>query len=376
MIGVRNAARLSSPTESKRHPKAMTRSFSLDRKKIWVAGHAGMVGSALLRRLRRESCDVLTVGREECDLRDPGAVGQWMERHRPDVVILAAARVGGIVANARYPADFLYDNMMIAANVIEASRRFGVEKLLYLGSSCIYPKHAPQPIPEEALLTGALEPTNEAYAVAKVAGVKLCQAYRAQHGCDFIAAMPCNLYGPGDRYNPEYAHVVPALILKGLCARAQGLPAIALMGTGSALREFMHVDDLADALCFLLGNYSEHLPINVGSGTEISIAELAALIGRAVGFEGEIVFTGQGPDGTPRKIMDTNRLRALGWQPSIGMAEGLRRTLAHERGRLERLVRQWPPDAIMGRAGAVFQGAECAPAPAPRSARCRKAATT
>ncbi len=297
--------------------------FSLKNKKIWVAGHRGMVGAATVRRLRSEECEILTVARGDCDLRDAAAVEGLMANNRPDVVILAAARVGGIVANAQYPADFLYDNLMIAANVIHAAHRQDVEKLLYLGSSCIYPRAAVQPIAEEALLSGPLEPTNEAYAIAKIAGIKLCEAYRRQHGRDFISAMPCNLYGPGDRYDPEYSHVIPALIIKLAAARDAGAQRVEVMGSGRALREFLYVEDLADALVFLLKTYSEAPQINVGSGTEISICDLAGMVARAVGFKGEIVFTGTGPDGMPRKLMENARLAALGWKPSMGLEEGL-----------------------------------------------------
>lgn len=306
----------------------MRMAFSLESKKIWVAGHRGMVGAATIRRLGAEGCEILTAPRETCDLRDAAAVEDWMAHSRPDVVILAAARVGGIVANAQYPADFLYDNLMIAANVIHAAHRQDVEKLLYLGSSCIYPREAVQPMAESALLSGPLEPTNEAYAIAKIAGIKLCEAYRRQHGRDFISAMPCNLYGPGDRYDPEYSHVIPALIMKLAAARDAGVQQVEMMGTGRALREFLYVEDLADALVFLLKNYSEAPQINVGSGTEISIRELATKVARAVGFTGEIVFTGAGPDGTPRKLMDNARLAALGWKPSTGLEEGLARLIS------------------------------------------------
>lgn len=286
-----------------------------------------MVGAATVRRLGSEGCEILTVSREACDLRDAAAVEGWMVQNRPDVVILAAARVGGIVANAKYPADFIYDNMMIAANVIHAAHRHDVAKLLYLGSSCIYPREATQPMAESALLSGPLESTNEAYAIAKIAGIKLCAAYRKQHGRDFIPAMPCNLYGPGDRYDPEYSHVIPALIMKLSAARDAGAQRVEMMGTGRALREFLYVEDLADALVFLLKNYSDAPHINVGSGVDISIRDLTAKVAQAVGFTGEIIFTGQGWDGTPRKLMDNARLAALGWKPSTGLEEGLKRTV-------------------------------------------------
>lgn len=286
-----------------------------------------MVGSALVRRLAIEGCgEILTVSSAVCDLRDPAAVDHWMGRHRPDAVFLAAARVGGIVANARYPADFLYDNLMIAANVIDAAHRWGVEKLLYLGSSCIYPRDAVQPISEDALLTGPLEPSNAPYALGKIAGIKLCEAYRVQHGRDFISAMPCNLYGPGDRYDPDYSHVIPALLMKMDAAARAGKESVELMGTGGALREFLYVDDLAEALVLLMKTYSDRTHINVGSGVEIAIRDLAHRIARTVDFKGEIVFTGKGADGTPRKCMEGSRLAALGWRPETALEEGLRRT--------------------------------------------------
>lgn len=294
---------------------------SLQNKRIFVAGHGGLVGGAVVRRLRREDCNILTVPRAQLDLRRQAAVEDWFAREKPDMVVLAAARVGGIGANVASPADFIYDNMMIEANVIHAAHRAGVEKLLFLGSSCIYPRAAAQPITEEALLSGPLEPTNEAYAVAKIAGIKLCQSYRRQHGCDFIAAMPCNLYGPGDRYDAQGSHVIPALMLKMHGARK----AVTLWGTGAPLREFMYVDDLADALVFLLQNYSGEEIVNIGSGQEVSIRQLSALVAEVVRFEGDIVFDSSHPDGTPRKVMDCTRLRALGWAPELtGLRDGLR----------------------------------------------------
>jgi GDP-L-fucose synthase len=294
---------------------------SLRNKRIFVAGHGGLVGGAVARRLRREGCTILTVPRVHLDLRRQAAVEEWFAREKPNMVVLAAARVGGIGANAKSPADFIYDNMMIEANVIDAAYRAGVEKLLFLGSSCIYPRMAAQPMTEEALLSGALEPTNEAYAVAKIAGIKLCQSYRRQHGCDFIAAMPCNLYGPGDRYDAEGSHVIPAMMMKMHNAREK----VTLWGTGAPLREFMYVDDLADALVFLLQNYSGEEIVNVGSGQEVSIRQLAALVADVTGYEGTIVFDASRPDGTPRKVMDGRRLRALGWNPEFtGLRDGLR----------------------------------------------------
>jgi GDP-L-fucose synthase len=284
-----------------------------------------MVGQAIVRRLQSEHCTLVTASRDEVDLRDQAAVSRWMERARPDVVFHAAATVGGILANSMRPAEFLYDNLMIGANVIEAARRTGVAKLVYLGSSCIYPKHAPQPIPETALLTGPLEPTNEWYAVSKIACIKLCQAYRAQYGCDFISAQPTNLYGPGDNFDLEGSHVLPALLRKAQEA-AQAKRPLTVWGTGSALREFMHVDDLADALVFLCRQYSDAEIVNVGTGEEISIADLATLIADVVGFTGELEFDHSKPDGTPRKLVDVSRLHDLGWRHSIGLRAGVEQT--------------------------------------------------
>lgn len=302
----------------------MTASFSLRNKRIFVAGHNGMVGAATVRRLQSEGCEVLTVEKSECDLRLPSDVEGWMETHRPDAVVLAAARVGGIKANKDFPADFLYDNLMIEANVIHAAYKTRVQKLLFLGSSCIYPKNAPQPITEDALLTGALEETNEAYAIAKIAGIKLCQSYRRQHGCDFISAMPCNLYGVGDTYDAQRSHVIPALIMKLRAAKKS----VTLWGTGTPLREFLYVDDLADALVFLLKNYSGESPLNVGSGVETSIAALAREIAAVIGYDGEIKFDPSMPDGTPRKLMDSGRINALGWRARTGLHDGLQNAYA------------------------------------------------
>lgn len=311
--------------------------FLLSGKRVFVAGHRGMVGSAMVRRLGQEDCTILTASRAEVDLRDQQAVRGWFARERPQVVVLAAARVGGILANDSYPADFLYDNLMIEANVVEAAWRAGVEKLLFLGSSCIYPRLAAQPIVEEALLTGPLEPTNEWYAVAKIAGIKLCQAYRRQHGCDFISAMPTNLYGPGDNFDLQSSHVLPALIRKAHEAKLAGADSITIWGTGAPLREFLHVDDLADACTFLLKNWSGESHVNVGYGEDISIGDLARLVCRVVGFGGELAFDTAKPDGTPRKLMDSGRLRAMGWRPRIGLEDGIARAyadfLASEGGR-------------------------------------------
>lgn len=302
--------------------------FPLAGKRVFVAGHRGMVGSAIVRRLASEDCEILTVGRDEVDLRNQAQVNAWMEQARPDAVFLAAAKVGGILANDTYPADFLYDNLMIEANVIEASYRNQVAKLLFLGSSCIYPKLAPQPITEDALLTGPLEPTNEWYAIAKIAGIKLAQAYRRQHGCDFISAMPTNLYGPGDNFDLNTSHVLPALIRKAHEAKVSGADHIVIWGTGTPRREFLHVDDLADACVHLLRHYSDEAPINVGCGRDLPIAELARLVARSVGFAGELAFDPAMPDGTPRKLLDVSRLAALGWTARIGLEDGLRATAA------------------------------------------------
>ncbi|WP_138935438.1 GDP-L-fucose synthase [Roseovarius arcticus] len=296
--------------------------YDLTGKRVWVSGHGGMVGSALVRRLERESCEVLTSDRS-VDLRDPRAVREWMVANRPDAVIVAAARVGGIMANDTRPAEFIYDNLMIGANQIHEAHAAGVEKLLFLGSSCIYPKFAPQPIPEDALLTGPLEPTNQWYAIAKIAGIKLCQAYRAQHGADFISAMPTNLYGPGDNYDLTSSHVLPALLRKMHEAMEAKHATVEIWGSGTPLREFMHVDDLADACVFLLRNYSDDAHINVGSGIETSIRDLAQTIARVVGFEGKLRFDQTKPDGTPRKLMDSSRLRRLGWTPSTNLHDGI-----------------------------------------------------
>ncbi|WP_282099913.1 GDP-L-fucose synthase [Qipengyuania gelatinilytica] len=297
--------------------------YALAGKRIYVAGHRGMVGSALVRRLAREDCEVLTADRS-VDLREQAEVREWFTDNRPDAVILAAAKVGGILANSEQPGEFLYDNLAIAANVIEAARRVRTGKLLFLGSSCIYPKFAEQPITEAALLTGALEPTNEAYAIAKIAGLKLAAAYREQYGCDFISAMPTNLYGPGDNYDPQSSHVIPGMIRRFHEAKRAGEGSVSIWGSGTPLREFMHVDDLADACIFLLANYSQAQHVNVGSGEEITIRDLAALVAQTVGFEGWIECDTSKPDGTPRKLMDSSRLRAMGWKPSVSLEEGLK----------------------------------------------------
>jgi len=301
-------------------------SYSLSGKRVWVAGHKGMVGSALIRRLARENCTILTVERSVADLRRQTDVEAFVRDNRPQAVFLAAARVGGIVANDVQPATFLYDNLMIAGNVIEAARRYRVEKLLNLGSTCVYPKFAPQPIPEDALLTGPLEPTNQWYAVAKIAAIKLCDAYRRQHGCDFISAMPTNLYGPNDNFDLEASHVIPALIAKMAQAKDQSSDEVILWGTGAPRREFLHVDDCADALVHLMTHFSGEGPVNVGTGVDVTIRELAELISSVVGFRGHLTFDSSKPDGTPRKLADVAHLRELGWTARIPLAEGLAQT--------------------------------------------------
>jgi GDP-L-fucose synthase len=300
--------------------------FVISGKRIWVTGHRGMVGSAICRRLARESCEVLTAGRDVVDLRRQDAVEKWLDQTRPDAIIVAAAKVGGIHANSTLPAEFLYDNLAIETNLIHGAHRIGVSKLLFLGSSCIYPKLAPQPITEDALLTGPLEPTNEWYAIAKIAGIKLCQAYRAQYGDDYISGMPTNLYGQNDNFDPLGSHVLPALMRRLHEAKEQNLPVVTLWGTGTPLREFLHVDDLADASIHLLANYSGALPINIGSSREITIAELAALVGRVIGYQGRFEQDTSKPDGTPRKLMDSSRLAALGWTPKISLEDGIAQT--------------------------------------------------
>jgi GDP-L-fucose synthase len=302
--------------------------YPLKGRRIWIAGHRGMVGSALKRRLAREDCEVVTVDRSTLDLTRQREVEAWLASVRPDAIVLAAAKVGGIVANDTYPVDFLYDNVMIAANVIASAHRVGVARLLYLGSNCIYPRLAAQPIVEEALLTGPLEPTNEPYAIAKIAGVKLCQAYRRQFGRDYVSAMPSNLYGPGDNFHTDTSHVLPALIRKAHDAKVRRLPAMTIWGSGAPRREFLHVDDCADALALILQAYSEAAPINVGSGEDVTIRELAGIVTKAVGYDGPIATDPSKPDGTPRKLMSGARLAALGWRPRIGLAAGIADTYA------------------------------------------------
>ncbi len=300
--------------------------FALAGKRVFVAGHRGMVGQALVRRLAQENVEVLTASRIEADLTNQLTVNQWMQQNKPDVVFLAAAKVGGIYANDIYPAQFLYENLMIEANVIHAAHVNAVEKLVFLGSTCIYPKLASQPINEDALLTGPLEPTNEWYAIAKIAGIKLCQAYRKQYGRDFISAQPTNLYGPGDNYDLKNSHVLPALLRKAHQAKTSRARELVVWGTGTPLREFLHVDDLADATVHLAKNYSGDVPINLGSGHEISIGGLAKLVTQIVGFEGTLTFDTSKPDGTPRKLADTTRLQQLGWHHARSIEEGVRQT--------------------------------------------------
>jgi GDP-L-fucose synthase len=302
--------------------------FSLRGKSVWVAGHNGMVGSAVIARLAVEDCEILTVSRAQLDLRNQTAVERWMSERRPNVVIIAAAKVGGIMANDRYPVDFLYDNLMIQSNIINAAWKHGTEKLLFLGSSCIYPKFAPQPIPEEALLTGPLEPTNRWYAIAKIAGIMLCQAYRSQHQCDFISAMPANLYGPNDNFDLNSGHVLPALLVKAHSAKKKNLPEFEIWGSGSPRREFLHVSDLADALVHLLKVYSGEKHVNIGFGSDLTILELAHAIKDCVSFEGEIVPDRTKPDGTPRKLLDSSFIRSTGWSPRINLRDGLSETYA------------------------------------------------
>lgn len=297
--------------------------------KIYVAGHRGLAGNAILRKLQMEGYNNLVIRtRRELDLTDQRVVYLFFEEERPEYVFLAAAKVGGILANATYPGDFIRENLLIQTHVIDASYRFRVKKLLFLGSSCIYPKFAPQPMREEHLLTGPLEPTNEAYAVAKIAGIKMCQAYRRQYGFNAISAMPTNLYGPGDNFDLETSHVIPALIRRFHEAKQMGRREVVVWGTGNPRREFLYVDDLADAALFLMRHYEEEQIINVGVGADVSIRELAELIARVVGFSGEILYDTSKPDGTPRKLLDVSRLFALGWRPKVTLEEGLYRSYA------------------------------------------------
>jgi GDP-L-fucose synthase len=311
-----------------RYIRRMTEGAAVPRDaRIFVAGHRGLVGSAIVRRLRAGGYEqVLTATRDQLDLRDQAAVNYWFRAHRPEYVYLVAGTVGGIMANSTRPAEFIYDNMMIHGTVVEASHRYGTQKLLYLGSSCIYPREAPQPIPESALLTGPLEPTNEAYALAKIAGIKLCQSYRRQYGANFVSAMPTNLYGPNDNFDLSSSHVLPAMIRKFHDAKLEGRTVVDLWGTGSPLREFLHVDDLADACVFLMDRYEDEEHINVGTGKDLSIRSLAELVGSIVHPEATLAFDPTKPDGTPRKLLDVSKLRNLGWSPSIDLEQGIRMT--------------------------------------------------
>ena len=301
----------------------MTKPFELTGKRVWVAGHRGMVGSAIVRRLTRENCTVLSATHAELDLTRQSDVERWMEKNRPEVVFDAAAVVGGIMANSTRPTDFLTGNLQIQTNLISTAHKVGVKKLMFLGSSCIYPRLAPQPLHEDSLLTGPLEPTNQWYAIAKIAGIMECQAYRRAHGDDFISAMPTNLYGPGDNFDLQSSHVLPALIVKAHQAKLAGATSMTLWGSGKPLREFLHVDDLADACVFLMRNYSEDQHINIGYGSDVTIREAAETVARVVGFTGEFVYDTSKPDGTPRKLLDCTRLNDLGWRPSIAFEQGI-----------------------------------------------------
>ena len=298
--------------------------FELKGKTVYVAGHRGMVGAALVRRLAQEDAKLLTVGRSEVDLRDQAAVAGWFAKKRPQVVFLAAAKVGGIVANNTLRAEFIYDNLIIATNVIHAAHVSGADKLMFLGSSCIYPKLAPQPLREDSMLTGPLEPTNEPYAIAKIAGIKMVEAYRSQYGSDFINVMPTNLYGPGDNYHPEYSHVVAALIRRFHEAKVAGVSEVVVWGTGTPRREFLYVDDMADACVHLMKTYSSDELVNIGTGEDITIAEFARIVARTIGYTGALNFDPSRPDGTPRKWLDVSRLTKLGWRASTSLEEGIR----------------------------------------------------
>ena len=298
--------------------------FELKGRTVFIAGHRGMVGSALARRLRQEDVELLTVGRSEVDLRDQAAVFDWFAQTRPQVIFLAAAKVGGIVANNELRAEFIYDNLVIATNVIHAAHVNGAAKLMFLGSSCIYPKLAAQPLREDSILTGPLEPTNEPYAIAKIAGIKMVEAYRSQYGCDFINVMPTNLYGPGDNYHPQYSHVVAALIRRFHEAKVAGVANVVVWGTGTPRREFLYVDDLADACVHLMKTYSEMDLVNIGTGEDVTIAEFARLVAATVGYQGSISYDTSRPDGTPRKLLDVGRLAGLGWRARTSLQDGLR----------------------------------------------------
>jgi GDP-L-fucose synthase len=300
--------------------------FPLNRKRIWVAGHTGMVGSALMRRLAKEDCEILTVNRTELDLCNQDATFAWIKKNRPEAIFLAAARVGGIQANREFPAAFLYDNLTIASNIIHAAKVHNVQKLLFLGSSCIYPRLAPQPISESSLLTNSLEPTNQWYAIAKIAGLKMVEAYRIQYGCDFISCMPTNLYGLNDHYDLQNSHVLPALIRKIHDAKQNNLNDVTLWGTGRPRREFLYVDDLADACVHLMQYYSKEEPVNVGMGSDVTIAELADIIATVIGYKGGFRYDTSMPDGTPQKLLNIDRLAALGWKAKTDLQTGIQLT--------------------------------------------------
>jgi GDP-L-fucose synthase len=300
--------------------------FPLAGTRVFVAGHKGMVGSAIVRRLASTGCEVLTADRKQLDLTRQAAVEDWMQKNKPDAVFVAAAEVGGIHANNSRPADFLYDNLAIEVATIHAAKQAGVKKLQFLGSSCVYPRLAPQPMQESALLTGALEPTNQWYAIAKIAGLKMCEAYRKQHGCDFTSVMPTNLYGPGDNFDPAESHVPAAMVLKTHKAKLANAPSIEIWGTGTPKREFLYVDDLADACVYLMERYSGDETVNVGTGTDITIRELAETVAKVVGFRGDFTYNTSKPDGAPRKLLDVGRLNALGWTAKTSLEEGFRRT--------------------------------------------------
>lgn len=303
----------------------MNLDYDITGQKIWVAGHTGMVGQAVIRRLQTEKVQII-IPESRLDLTRQADTEKWIAQQKPDVIILAAARVGGIKANMTFRGEFIYQNIMMEANVIHSAFQMGVKKLVFLGSSCIYPKHASQPISESALLTGSLEPTNQPYALAKISGIEMCQAYRHQYGCNFISGMPTNLYGPWDNYDPENSHVIPALIYKFHAAKQSGAEKVTLWGSGKPLREFLHVDDLADAIIFLLKNYSSAEPVNIGSGEETSIHDLAIMISEVIEYKGKIVFDAAMPDGTPRKLLDCQKLKSLGWESKIRLAKGLQKT--------------------------------------------------
>jgi GDP-L-fucose synthase len=316
--------------------------FDLRGKRVFVAGHAGMVGSAIVRRLKRENCDIIFAARRELDLRQSDAVDRFMAEAKPDAVFLAAGKVGGIRANSAFPADFLADNMAIALNAIRAAHRCAVKKLVYLGSSCIYPRLAPQPMTPDMLLSGPLEPTNQWYAVAKIAGIKLCEAYRLQHGADFVSVMPTNLYGPGDNYHPDDSHVPAALVRRFHEAKIAGDAAVTVWGTGTPRREFLAVDDLADACVFVMQRYSDLQFLNIGTGEDLTIAEFARLVGDVVGYRGKIVFDPARPDGAPRKLLDVSRIAALGWRATTPLRAGLQLMYADFQKRYDAIRAETP----------------------------------